>query len=145
MTARASNLTPVDVFLSGRDIVHNPMERRHFMKAKPLSRRIRILRDGVLLAQSSDVLRLLEVGKDLYDPALYLPRDALIGEFSISGKTTHCPLKGDAEYLNLISDNGTVICENIAWFYSAPFEFAKVIENRVSFYTDQITIEDAPL
>lgn len=124
--------------------IHNPAEPRHFMQVKPVNSRVRILHNGRILADTTHALRLLEVGKDFYDPTLYLPRSALAARFELSDKTTHCPLKGDASYLNLVDDDGNLIGENIAWTYVAPFEFANQIENHVAFYSDQVTTEEHP-
>ena len=54
--------------------IHNPEEPRHFMRIKPAGRRVRVLRGDQVLADSTAALRVIEAGRDLYDPVLYLPR-----------------------------------------------------------------------
>ena len=125
--------------------IHNPAEPRHFMVIKPVHRRVRVLFEGTVIAETTEALRLLEVGKDLYDPALYLPREALKVPVRPSEHATYCPLKGDAGYLDVIGDEGKVIAPNLAWTYAKPFSFAKAITDRVSFYADRVTMEEAPL
>ncbi|MFV2002326.1 MAG: DUF427 domain-containing protein, partial [Paracoccaceae bacterium] len=117
----------------------------HFMRLKPVKRRVRVLRGGVVLAETDAALRLLEIGGDMYDPALYLPAAALRGKFSGSDKTTFCPLKGEAHYLSLLDGDGNLIEQDIAWSYPAPLGFAHQLAGLVSFYSDRVTIEEAPL
>lgn len=125
--------------------IHNPAEPRHFMRVKPIARRVRVLRDGVVLAETEKAMRLQEVGQDVYDPAIYIPRADLFAKFAASEKSTHCPLKGDAGYLSLSDENGATVEPDIAWHYDDPFGFAAEITGHVSFYTDKVTIEEAPL
>lgn len=125
--------------------IHNPANAAHFMRLKPVDRRIRVLRDGQLLAETTGAMRLQEIGNDVYDPALYLPRDALVANFGASDTSTHCPLKGDAGYLSLTDADGAVVEADIAWFYENPLDFAADINGLVSFYTSKVTIEESPL
>jgi uncharacterized protein (DUF427 family) len=53
-----------------RDTIHNPDDPRHYMRIKPVKGRVRILLGGRVLADSTDALRLLEAGHDVYDPVL---------------------------------------------------------------------------
>lgn len=118
--------------------IHNPKEPRHFMRAKPVPRRIRIRRGGVVIAESDDALRITELAKDMLDPVFYLPKSDVTAKLTaVEGKTSHCPLKGDACYF--IVDDAD---EAIAWAYEAAFDFAKIINGRVAFYPDQVTIEE---
>ena len=55
------------------ETIHNPDEPRHFMRVKTVKGPVRILFDGRVLAQSDQALRVLEAGKDLYDPTIYVP------------------------------------------------------------------------
>lgn len=136
--------TPATVTFA-KDTIHNPADVRHFMKLKPVERRVRILYGTTLLAETTTALRLLETGFDMYDPALYISQSDLVANFVRSEKTSHCPLKGDANYLHLTNEAGEVIEENIAWTYGAPFEFASEIADRVSFFTHRVRLEEAPL
>lgn len=132
-------------FMFPSGAIHNPNEIQHFMVVKPLSRRVRVLLNDLVLAETTDAIRLMETWKNAYDPALYLPLDALIGNLSLNTKTTHCPLKGDARYFDLHDDKADIIVENIAWTYKSSFDFAYSIKHRVSFYSTLVTIEEAPL
>ncbi|MCJ8322862.1 MAG: DUF427 domain-containing protein [Rhizobiales bacterium] len=135
----ASDITMV------KNAIHNPADPRHYARVKPVERLISITYKGQILAQTTNGLRVLEVGHDLYDPALYLPVDAIKVKLVINQKTSHCPLKGDAQYFNLIDQDNNIIEENIAWSYPEPFGFIDAIKGKISFYTDRVTMEEAPL
>lgn len=126
-----------DITLSKKTI-HNPAEPRHFMRIKPVNGRVRIMSGEHVLADSEDALRLIEAGKDIYDPVIYMPFDDIaVTLHPLPSKTTHCPLKGDASYFAL-SEGG----EAIAWTYSGAFDFASELKGHVAFYADRVTIEE---
>ncbi len=125
--------------------IHNPAEIRHFMRLKPVGRRVRILRDGAVLAESTGAVRLLEVGRDVYDPVIYVPRADVRASLGPNDTSTHCPLKGDAAYFDLLDETGTVAQPKIAWTYPQPFDFATELNGLVAFYADQVTIEESPI
>lgn len=116
--------------------VHNPGNRAHYMRLRPLGQRLLVHAGGQKLAESGDALTLIEVGKDIYDPVFYVPKaditDALV---PIEDMTTHCPLKGDAHYFSL-----TGASEPIAWIYDEPLDFAQALGDHVAFYPTKVTI-----
>jgi len=139
-----SNLTPSEI-TRVKDAIHNSADPRHFMKLKPVDRRIRISHEGIVLAQSQNALRVLEVGHDLYDPAFYVPKSDVVVSLRLSQTTSNCPLKGDAQYYDLIDDQGTVIETDIAWTYTKPYMFAQPLTDHVAFVASHVSIEEAPL
>lgn len=125
-----------DITLSDRTI-HNPNEPRHFLRAKPVKRLVRIRRGDCLLAESIHALRVTEVANDVYDPVFYIPKtDILVPLKLVPGKATHCPLKGDASYYT-VPDGA-----EIAWSYETPFDFIAIIAERVAFYPDEVVVEE---
>ena len=132
-----------DITLS-KETIHNPDEPRHFMRLKPVAGRVRVLRDGVVLADTTDAMRVLEVGKDVYDPVFYLPERDVSAPLGPNPRSTHCPLKGDAVYFDLLGPSGEVQQPEIAWSYAAPFDFAAGLAGRIAFYARHVTVEEAP-
>jgi uncharacterized protein (DUF427 family) len=124
--------------------IHRPGEPRHFMRLKPVDRRVRIRHGDTLLAETTDALRLLEVGKDLYDPAFYLPPAAITCRLVRTSRTSHCPLKGDAVYFDLVYEAGAVVLPEIAWSYPEPLAIAGELAGRIAFYPDHLIIEEGP-
>ena len=129
-----------------RDAIHNPAEPRHFMRVKPVERRVVIWRDGEMLAETTEAVRVLEVGKDLYDPVLYLPPADVSPRLRRGdAPSSHCPLKGDAIYFDLVDESGAVAVPTIAWSYPEPFDFSSALAGRIAFYAKLVTVEEAPL
>ena len=133
-----------DVTLA-QEAIHNPSEPRHFMRLKPVGRRVRIRLGEEVLAETTRALRVLEVGRDLYDPVLYVPDEDVVARLGPNDRTTHCPLKGDAAHFNLIGADGAVRQPKIAWSYREPLGHAIGLAGRTAFYTDRLTVEEAPL
>jgi uncharacterized protein (DUF427 family) len=122
------------------DVIRNPENENHYMRAKPISRRIRVEKSGVQLADSTRALRILEVGKDLFDPVVYVPKDdVVVGLTKVENLQTHCPLKGDASYWQL-AEGADAEKEWIAWSYDEPFDFASAIAGYVAFDINQVSV-----
>ncbi len=127
------------------DAIHNPSEPRHFMRIKPVTRHVVIWLGDEMLAESSEAVRVLEVGKDIYDPVCYLPRSDVTPRLRRNDHTTHCPLKGDAVYFDLVDAAGEIRVPEIAWSYPEPIGPTAELTGRVAFYPKHVTIEDRPL
>ncbi len=54
-----------------RETIFNPGAANHFMRVRSVARHARGCRDGVLLTKASDAIEVIEVGRDLYEPADY--------------------------------------------------------------------------
>ena len=127
-----------------REAIHNPAEPRHFMRIKPVRGSVRVLCNGQVLAQSQRALRLLEAGKDLYDPVLYFAREDVTGRLQRAERRTHCPLKGDASYYDLCDENGVVAVPEIAWSYENTFDFAAELTDLIAFDASKVVLEEHP-
>lgn len=116
--------------------IRNPGNSAHFARIKPAGRRVRVLKHGAVLADSGDASRVIENGRDLYDPVLYIPEgDVAANLVPVPGKSTHCPLKGDASYFTLGGDE-------IAWTYDRPLEGSAVLSGLIAFYADKVVVEE---
>lgn len=125
--------------------IHNPDEPRHFMRVKPIARLIRILRGEQVLAQSRNAYWLLEIGRDMYDPSVYLPAADVSADLHLNAKQTYCPLKGHASYYDLRSRSLDDAVSDIAWSYQEPLPFAGILQGLIAFYGNQIVLEEHPL
>lgn len=124
-----------EVVTMATQAIHNPDEPRHFMRLKPVTRRVQVSRNGKVLADTQGAMRLTEVGRDIYDPVFYIPEgDLTVDLTAIDGKTTHCPLKGDASYFSQGDD------DPIAWTYDKPFDFTVTLIGLVAFYPDKVSV-----
>ncbi|WP_306117891.1 MULTISPECIES: DUF427 domain-containing protein [unclassified Roseitalea] len=116
--------------------IRNPDTDAHFARIKPVGRRVRVHHRGRMLADSTDAIRVQESGHDIYDPVIYIPRsDATTSLDAVAGKSTHCPLKGDASYFGFEG-------EEIAWTYDRPLEGSQVLKGYLAFDPEKVTIEE---
>ena len=140
-----SGTTPQELVTLSRDTIHNPNEPRHYMRIKPVGRRVRVLRDGKVLADSTDALRVLEAGRDIYDPVIYVPRDDVCAELASAEKDkTFCPIKGHASYFDLLLDDGRIDVAEIAWSYEDTVTEASQLKDRIAFVPATVLIEEHP-
>jgi len=115
--------------------IHNPGNDAHFMRVKPVKATVRVTRGSEVLAESENALWVLENGRDFYDPVVYIPEADVTAPLQpVEGKSTHCPLKGDASYFAL---NG----EEIAWTYDRPLDFAEELRGHVAFDAGKVAME----
>jgi len=96
--------------------IHNPNEPRHFMRVVPALDRQIVTVTGHVIAETENAVVVKEVGLDIYDRVIYFPRsDVDMDALLPIDKTTHCPLKGDTEYFDVVT-NGHQVTE-AAWSY----------------------------
>ena len=89
---------------------------------------------GAVLADSDDIV--------MVEGNAYFPRAALNEEhFEPSTRTTVCPWKGTASYLNVVVD-GERNAE-AAWYYAEPKPAADQIRDRVAFWRG-VAVHGAP-
>ena len=64
----------------------------------------------------------------------YFPPDSVKLEYfsAPTGRSTHCPWKGDAGYRDIVVDGE--VASNASWFYADPKEKAVAIKDHVAFY-----------
>ena len=131
-------MNPSDVTLV-KNAIHNPNEPRHFMRVVPAGVERTAMVGDTVLARSTDALVVKEVGGDLYDHVTYFPRaDVAMDSLTRTDKSTHCPLKGDTEYFDLVVD-GDRIADG-AWSYVETIEVAGVLRDLVAFDATKVTI-----
>ena len=123
------------------DMIHRPGVPAHMMRIKPLERRVRVRVGGEIVAESRRALQLIEIGRDVADPVLYLPREDVSAALADNARTSHCPLKGDTSYFDLA--NGEA--DEIAWSYTHPLPFATALEGHLAFDASRATFESAPV
>jgi uncharacterized protein (DUF427 family) len=124
------------------ETIHNPAEPRHYMRLKPVKGSIRIICDGQELARSDNAIRLLEVGRDLYDPTIYFPREDLICELNAKEKRSYCPLKGYASYFDVVTLGA--LGEDLVWSYEDTLDFADGLRDLMAFFPSRVVVEEHP-
>jgi uncharacterized protein (DUF427 family) len=108
----------------------------HPINIKPTGGRVTVHVDGHQVATTRNALTLIE---STFPAVQYiLMRDVESTLLKDSATTTYCPYKGDAEYLSVATDKGTV--KDVVWTYNAPFPAVAVIGQHVAFSTDRAVV-----
>ena len=114
-------------------------ENRHYAVIDAYTRKLTLLYNDTLLAESTNAFILKEVGKSVYNPVLYVPKEDIMMELAKeNGRESFCPIKGDATYWNL-TDN-PVTNDYFAWSYEEPLPRAKKIKGCVAFNLNYIKL-----
>jgi len=101
-------------------------------------KRIRVLVDGIVIADTQNALTLKEAS---YPAVQYLPRaDARMDLLQRTERVTHCPYKGDANYFSIAANGKTI--DNAIWTYEAPYPAMAEISGYLAFYPDKVRIEE---
>lgn len=132
-------MTPDDVTLV-RNAIHNPADPRHFMRLTPADRPRSASVGDVSIAQSAHALVVREVGRDIYDHVVYFPRaDVDMDKLTPIDTTTHCPLKGDTTYFDVVTDRERIV--EAAWSYTSTIDVAEELRDLVAFDAGKVRVE----
>jgi uncharacterized protein (DUF427 family) len=108
------------------------------IKIRPAEGTWTVRAGGAVLGESSNALELTEGD---YPAVIYFPREDIAMEFlDTSGKSSHCPYKGDASYFSIVTKSR--VLQDAAWSYEAPKEAVAAIKDHLAFYaSDTVAVE----
>lgn len=130
--------TPADVTLIP-NAIHNPNEPRHFMRVVPAADDHTVSAGQAVIAESSEAVIVKEVGRDIYDQVVYFPRSGVnMDALEPIDKTTHCPLKGNTQYFDVVVDGERI--SEAAWSYVETIEVAAELRDLIAFDTTKVTV-----
>ena len=99
-------------------------------RVEAVPERIRVVVDGVEIANSTQALRVLETAGP---PVYYLPpQHVRMDLLAPTDHVSHCEWKGDASYFTLTL--GDRVIHNIAWAYRQPLPGFEQIRDHLAFY-----------
>ena len=129
---------PNDVTLV-KNAIHNPNEPRHFMRITPAPGTPAASVGGTSIAESDAAVVVKEVGLDIYDAVVYFPRADVSMDHLVSiDKTTHCPLKGDTGYFDVVV--GDQRLPESAWSYVGEMIAGEELQGRIAFDTTKVAV-----
>jgi uncharacterized protein (DUF427 family) len=97
-------------------------------------RRVRVVFDGVTVADSGRALRVLETS---HPPVYYVPpQDVLRDLLQPSRRHTVCEFKGTADYFTLVGPRE--VSENAAWSYAHPAPGYESLAGYLAFYPGRV-------
>ncbi|MEO8297494.1 MAG: DUF427 domain-containing protein [Burkholderiales bacterium] len=106
----------------------------HRVEEQPLDTRVTVSLAGQTLADSHDVIRVLE---DRNPPRYYIAHaDVKAARLEPSETTSHCPFKGDARYFHLKLDDGQL--RDVVWTYEQPYDEHRALQGRLAFWEEKI-------
>ncbi|MCR9124088.1 MAG: DUF427 domain-containing protein [Phyllobacteriaceae bacterium] len=117
-------------------IIRNPDNPDHLAHIRPLGQTVTVSDGGATLARSDAAVIVAEEapGHGKLPEVIYIPSADVSGLTPVEGKTTHCPLKGDASYL---AHDG----REVAWTYDRCIEGSDILSGHIAFYANRVTIE----
>jgi uncharacterized protein (DUF427 family) len=97
-------------------------------------KRIRIIFNGVVIADSTNAKRVLETS---HPPAYYIPQADIRMEYlTPTRQQTFCEFKGGASYWTITVDGRSA--DNVAWGYKNPSKGFEPIANHLAFYVSRV-------
>ncbi len=99
-------------------------------KIEATRKRIRVVFNGVVIADSTNALRVLETS---HPPSYYIPQsDIKMEYFSAIPRKTLCEYKGTASYWTITVNGKESV--SAAWSYPKPLEGYEAIKDHLAFY-----------
>jgi len=118
-----------EVFVHARD----PYTRIDIVAS---SRQVRVVVDGVQVAESTNAHFLFETGLPV---RYYLPKtDVDMSALTPTEQATACPYKGTARYWDVTVNGHTH--DNLVWGYDSPLPESQKIAGMVAFYNEKVDI-----
>ena len=103
-------------------------------RVEPVAERIRVVVDGVVVADSTRALRVLETS---HPPTYYVPRDDVRADLLVPGRGgTVCEWKGAATYHSLVLGDHRL--DDVAWSYERPLPGYEAITSHLAFYPGRV-------
>ncbi|KAF2840138.1 DUF427-domain-containing protein [Patellaria atrata CBS 101060] len=104
----------------------------------PSTRTVEIQVNGKTLAKSSSSMHLIE---PLLPVRYYLPQTAVTDQSLLRASDTRslCPYKGEAEYYDIVLDDGSVH-KDLAWWYRYPTPESHAITGLLCFYNEKVDV-----
>lgn len=123
-------------FEEDEEVFTHPRDPYTRVDILPSSRHVRIVVDGITVAESARSTLLFETG---LPPRYYLPKTDVRMELLVpTASSSHCPYKGDANYWSLTLDDDDV--DDVAWSYRTPLPESQKIAGLVCFYPDKVDL-----
>jgi uncharacterized protein (DUF427 family) len=103
-------------------------------RVEATSRRVRVEVGGVVIADTTRALRVLETS---HPPVYYIPPEDVRSELLRSSRRhTYCEFKGQASYYDLVVGDREI--HDVAWYYPEPSRGYEALRDHVAFYPDRV-------
>lgn len=115
----------------------------HRVDLVPETRRVRVVFNGTVVADSSATLRCEETG---HEPVHYFPeKDVRLDLMRPTEHTSYCPFKGDCSYwtIEVEGPDGAKQAVNAVWGYRSPYDEAGGMAGHYAFYKTRVDSVEA--
>ena len=110
------------------------MTREHRITIEPNPKRVRVVFNGRVVADTTRALTLREA---TLPPVQYIPRkDVDMTLLARTDRTTYCPYKGDASYFSITVGGQRSV--DAVWSYETPYMAVAEIKDHLAFYPDRV-------
>jgi uncharacterized protein (DUF427 family) len=121
---------------------HMEAEKRHYAIIDKYERSLTLKYGDKVVAKSNNALILKEVGKSVYNPVFYFPKEDIKVELNQDlTYASSCPIKGEASYWTF---EGAPNDTYIAWSYEEPLPRSRKIKGYIAFNINYISICSEP-
>ncbi len=130
-------------FEEDEELFSHARDPYHRVEAIPSSRHVKVVLDGVTLAETR---RPVIVFESHVHPRYYIPKTDVRMDLLLPSDTqTECPYKGVAAYYSV--KIGDKVEQDLVWYYPFPIPEAARIQNLVCFYQERVdaTYDDGVL
>jgi uncharacterized protein (DUF427 family) len=110
----------------------------HRVDLLPETRRVRVVFNGTMIADSTAALRVEETG---HEPVHYIPeKDVRLDLMRPTDHKSYCPFKGDCSYWTIAVEGpeGKKEAVNAVWGYRAPYDEATRMAGHYAFYKTRV-------
>ena len=116
-------------------------EKRHYAVYDSYHRVLTIKIGDEVIAKTTKAIIVKEVGKGVYDPVFYIPKEDVQIKLVPEDRSSICPIKGAASYWmpKVSMDN------YFAWSYEEPNPRAKKIKGYIAFNMEYVTLVSEPV
>lgn len=123
----------LDAMFEEEDELTAPRNPYHAVEVRNSSKHVRVVLDGVEIANSRNARMLFETG---LPTRFYLPKQDVRMEYlEVKDLVTQCPYKGHAEYWD-VRVNGQVH-DGVVWSYKHPYPNVSKLEHLLGFYEER--------
>jgi len=114
----------------------------HTVEEKRFDGEMRVQANGETIADSRDVIELVEDG---HPDRYYFPRsDVEMDKLESTERETECPFKGTGRYFNVKTREARL--DDAAWSYDDTYEEHRDLQDRIAFHAQEIEgLEIAPV
>jgi len=102
---------------------------------EPTPRHLRIVHGGIVIAETSQSLRILETS---HPPVYYIPQSDIAMKHIVPSakRSSFCEWKGSADYWNIVINDAVV--RDAAWSYPKPTGSFAALKDHLAFYASRV-------